>query len=122
MRASRIVLSAVLLGVLTSLLFAADVNGKWSGKPEEGPEWVFNFKADGAKLTGTMVGADGKERAINDGKLGGDDLSFSVDSEWQGTAIKLVMKGKVAGEKINLRVDTDDGAWGTDLVLARAPK
>jgi hypothetical protein len=108
--------------VLTSLLMAADISGKWSGKGEEGPEWVFNFKAEGAKLTGTMVGADGKERPINDGKLEGDNLSFSVDSEWQGNAIKLVMKGKVAGDKINLRVDTDDSAWGTDMVLARASK
>ncbi len=122
MRASRIALSAMLLGVLTSLLVAADISGKWSGKSEEGPEWVFNFKADGAKLTGTMVGSDGKERPINDGKLEGDALSFSVDSEWQGMAIKLVMKGKVSGEKINLRVDTNDGAWGTDLVLTRASK
>jgi hypothetical protein len=122
MRLARIAGSVMLLVVMTSLLLAADVNGKWSGKSEEGPEWVFNFNADGAKLTGTMVGADGKERPINEGKLEGDNLSFSVNSEWQGTAIKLVMKGKVAGEKINLRVDTDDGAWGTDLVLARASK
>ncbi len=122
MRTPRIALSAMLLGVLTSLLVAADISGKWSGKSEEGPEWVFSFKSDGGKLTGTMQGADGKERPINDGKLEGDVLSFSVDSEWQGTAIKLVMKGKVSGEKINLRVDTDDGAWGTDLVLTRASK
>lgn len=122
MRLARIAGSVVLLGIMTSLLLGADVNGKWSGKSEEGPAWVFNFKTDGAKLAGTMAGADGKERPINEGKLEGDDLSFSVDSEWQGNAIKLVMKGKVAGEKINLRVDTDDGAWGTDLVLTRAPK
>jgi hypothetical protein len=108
------------VGAVTSVLVAADISGKWVGKGEQGPEWVFNFKADGSKVTGTMQGADGKERPINDGKLEGDTLSFSVNSEWQGQAIKLVMKGKVSGEKIELRVDTEDGAWGTDLVLTRS--
>jgi hypothetical protein len=109
-----------LVGAITSVLLAADISGKWAGKGEQGPQWVFNFKADGSKVTGTMQGADGKERPINDGKLEGENLSFSVDSEWQGQAIKLVMKGKVSGEKIELRVDTEDGAWGTDLVLTRS--
>ena len=110
------------VGAVTSVLLAADISGKWAGKGEQGPEWVFNFKADGSNVTGTMRGADGKERPINDGKLEGDTLSFSVNSEWQGQAIKLVMKGRVSGEKIELRVDTEDGAWGTDLVLTRSSK
>jgi hypothetical protein len=61
-----------------------------------------------------------KERPIKEGKLAGDDLAFSVDSEWQGQPVKLMMKGKVSGDEIRLRVDTEDGAWGTDLVLERA--
>jgi len=110
------------LGALTSVLLATDISGKWTGTGGQGPEWVFNFKADGSKVTGTMQGGDGKERPINEGKLEGNTLSFSVDSEWQGQAIKLVMKGKVSAEKIELRVDTEDGAWGTDLVLTRSSK
>jgi len=120
MRFCRFLGLVFFLGTLTSVLLAADISGKWAGKSEEGPAWVFNFKADGSKITGTMQGADGKERPINDGKLEGDALSFSVNSEWQGQPIKLVMKGKVSGDKIELRVDTDDGAWGTDVVLTRA--
>jgi hypothetical protein len=120
MRLTRIVCFVFVLSFLTSLLFAADITGKWTGKSEEGPEWVFNFKSEGSKITGTMVGGDGKDRPINEGKLEGDALSFSVDSEWQGQPIKLVMKGKVSGDEIQLRVDTDDGAWGTDLVLKRS--
>jgi len=122
MRIWRILGLVFFVGAVASVLLAADISGKWAGKSEQGPDWVFNFKADGNKVTGTMQGADGKERPINDGKLEGDALSFSVDSEWQGQAIKLVMKGKVSGEKIELRVDTEDGAWGTDLVLTRSSK
>ena len=122
MRFYRVLGSVFLVGAMTSVLLAADISGKWSAKAEQGPDWVFNFNADGGKVTGTLQGADGKERPINDGKLEGNALSFSVNSEWQGQAIKLVMKGKVSTEKIELRVDTDDGAWGTDLVLTRSSK
>ena len=122
MRFCRVLGVVFFVGALTSVLLAADISGKWSGKSEQGPDWSFNFKVDGSKVTGTMQAADAKERPINDGKLEGDALSFSVDSEWQGQAIKLVMKGKVSAEKIELRVDTDDGSWGTDLVLTRSAK
>jgi len=122
MRFWRVLGLVFCVGAVTSVLLAADISGKWAGKGEQGPQWVFNFKVDGSKVTGTMQGSDGKERAINDGKLEGDALSFSVDSEWQGQAIKLMMKGKVSGAEINLRVDTEDGSWGTDIVLTRSSK
>ena len=120
MHLSRVACFVFVFGFLTSPIFAADITGKWASKSDQGPQWVFNFKSEGSKLTGTMVGSDGKERPINEGMLEGDALSFTVDSEWQGEPIKLVMKGKVSGEEIELRVDTDDGAWGTDLVLKRS--
>jgi len=110
------------MGAVTSVLLAADISGKWTGTGEQGPEWVFNFQIDGSKVTGTMQGGDEKQRPINDGKLEGNTLSFSVDSEWQGQPIKLVMKGKISGEKIELRVDTEDGTWGTDVILTRPSK
>ncbi len=122
MRSFRILGLIVLIAGATSLLYAADISGKWSGQGDQGPAWVFNFKVAGSAVTGTMQSGDDKERPISDGKLAGDDLSFTVNSEWQGNPIKLVMKGKVAGEKIELRVDTDDGAWGTDVTLTRAAK
>jgi hypothetical protein len=110
----------MLFGGLTSLLWAADVTGKWAGQSENGPAWVFNLKSDGSKVTGTIQGNDRKDRPINEGKLEGSDISFSVDSEWQGNPITLVFKGKVSGDEMQLRVDTKDGAWGTDLVAKRS--
>lgn len=118
--AISIVLAAALSGLLTTLIFAADITGKWSGESDQGPGFTFNFKADGAKLAGTMQGQQGAEHAIKDGKIEGDAISFSVDSEWQGNPITLVMKGKVSGDTIQLRIDTQDGAWGTDVALKRA--
>lgn len=121
MRFYRILGPLVLICVTASVLHAADISGKWTSESGQGPQWVFNFKTAGDTLSGTMQGTDGKARAINDGKLAGDTLSFSVDSEWQGQPVKLLMKGKISENKIDLRVDTDDGAWGTDVVLTRSP-
>ena len=120
MRVSRLVFFLTLFGCLTSLLWAADVTGKWTADSENGPAWVFNLKSDSGKVTGTMQGNGGKGRPINEGKLEGDDISFSVESEWQGNAITLVFKGKVSGDEMQLRVDTMDGNWGTDLVAKRS--
>jgi hypothetical protein len=119
MRSSRIVCLVFELSCFATLLYAADITGKWTSKSGRGPQWTFTFQSEGSKLTGTMIGSDGKERPINEGKLEGEDLSFSVNSEWQGQPVKLLMKGKISGDEIQLRVDTDDGAWGTDLVLER---
>jgi hypothetical protein len=120
MRVSRLVFFLTLFGCLTSLLWATDVTGKWTADSEEGPPWVFNLKSDSGKVTGTMQGHDGKDRPINEGKLEGDDISFSVESEYEGDPITLVFKGKVSGEEMQLRVDTKDGDWGTDLVAKRS--
>jgi hypothetical protein len=120
MRISRFIFGLLLLACMTSLLWAADVTGKWAAQAENGPSWTFNLKSDGAKVTGTMQGNDGKDRPISEGKLEGNDISFSVDSEYQGNPITLVFKGKVSGDEMQLRVDTKDGNWGTDHVAKRS--
>jgi autotransporter translocation and assembly factor TamB len=120
MRIARFIFCLVLFGCLTSLLLAADVTGKWAAQSENGPSWIFNLKSEGSKVTGTIQGNDGKDRPVNEGKLEGSGISFSVDSEWQGNPITLVFKGKVSGDEMQLRVDTKDGAWGTDLVAKRS--
>ena len=49
-----------LSAVFTLLAVAADVTGKWvaqvPGRDGQSREVVYNLKADGAKLTGTMSG------------------------------------------------------------------
>ena len=120
MRISRLIICFAMLGCLTSVLWAADVTGKWNAQSDNGPSWVLNLKSDGGTVTGTVQGRDGKERPLKEGKLEGNEISFSVDSEYQGDAITLVFKGKVSGDEMQLRVDTKDGNWGTDLVAKRA--
>jgi len=70
---------AVVLAAV-SIAWAADVNGKWEaevpGPQGQTQKQTFNFKVDGDKLTGTVSGMQG-ETPISDGKVNGDEISFS---------------------------------------------
>jgi hypothetical protein len=89
-------------------VFAADVDGKWSGTvstPNGDFPQAFTFKADGAKLTGSMTGMDGMEIAIKDGKIDGTNVSFSVTLDFGGMPFMLSYKGVVAKDQIKLTGD-----------------
>ena len=95
----------VVLGLMLFALFAtaADVDGKWSGSittPQGDFNVVFNLKGDGAALSGAMVGMDGKDNPIKDGKIDGNNISFSVDLDFGGQSVTLNYKGVVAQDEI----------------------
>jgi hypothetical protein len=117
---SRLLGCLVLMGIFTALVFAADVTGKWKSHGDEGPQFGFTLKQEGQRVTGTMLGSEGKEFPISDGKLDGDAISFSVASEWQGQPVKLLVKGKVSKDEMQLRIDNEEGSWGTNIVAKRS--
>lgn len=103
MNRKTLFLSLCLLLALTALAFAADASGKWTaqvpGRNGQTAENTFNLKVEGDKVTGTITSPQG-ETAIADGKVNGDDISFSVTREVQGNTFKIVYKGKVKGDEI----------------------
>jgi hypothetical protein len=87
---------------------AADVDGKWSGSldtPMGAVEVGFNFKADGAKLSGSTTGPDGSELAIKDGKIDGDKITFVVSIDFGGMALDLNYSGVVKPDQIAFTLD-----------------
>lgn len=91
---------------------AADVNGKWSGEVEgrNGKRPVsMELKADGATLTGSVSGPGGRVNPISDGKLDGDNISFTVAVEFNGNAFKMLYSGVVSGDTIQFK-QTREGA------------
>jgi hypothetical protein len=87
---------------------AADVDGKWSGSldtPMGAVQVGFNFKADGATLTGTTTGPDGTEIPIKNGKIDGDKISFVVSIDFGGMAFDLNYTGVVSPDTIKLTID-----------------
>ena len=62
------------------------------------------LKADGNALTGKVVGDDGSETEIFDGKLDGDKVSFKT-SITKPMQLMLQVNGMVAGDKISGTVE-----------------
>ena len=82
---------------------AADVSGNWKGSVSTANgdlPIAFTLKADGEKLTGTMSGPDGAPVAIEEGKIDGNNISFSVTLAFNGNSFSLSYKGVVSDDQI----------------------
>jgi hypothetical protein len=99
---------AVALGMLiifSGLAFAADVDGTWTGTvstPGGDFPVSFTFKADGATLTGSMLGQENNQIAIKNGKIDAGNISFSVTLDMGGQEMALAYKGVVAPDQIKM--------------------
>src|SRR5579884_2238167 len=111
--------TAISLSLIPALLFAAtDLTGTWRGEMANGAgQSVLHLTNDKRAIGGSMIGRDGKEDSISDGKLDGDNISFSVASEWEGRPVKLRVTGKVSGEQMQLHIAADNGYWATDATV-----
>ena len=100
---------AMLILLVTVPVYAADIDGKWSGTFSGGPggdvQLSYTFKADGNKLTGTSTGPDGVAVAIKDGKIEGSNISFSVDLDFGGMPFTITYKGVMTGDQIKVTID-----------------
>ena len=103
---SLFMMCAVLLAAVPA--HAADIDGKWSGSldtPMGAVQIGFNFKADGATLTGTMTGPDGGDIAIKNGKIDADKISFVVSIDVGGMALDLNYTGVLKPETAQMMLD-----------------
>jgi len=105
MRYRVVILAAVVVLAAVTMALAANVDGKWvaqvAGQGGQTREVTFTFKAEGEKLTGTVSGRQG-DTPISDGKIKGDDISFTQSFEAQGNTIKVIYTGKVSGDEIKM--------------------
>jgi hypothetical protein len=96
-------------------VFAADPTGTWKATAE-GPngalERTFVFKVDGNKLTGETTSQMLGKSTITDGKIDGDNLSFTITATLQGNEVKLSYKGKVSADELTLTSEITGGGGG----------
>ena len=89
----------------------ADPTGtwKWSFKGQDGQsrESTLKLKLDGEKLTGTMVGRDSKETAIDDAALKDNEVTFSYTRERNGQKFTSKYKGKLDGDVIKGTIESE---------------
>jgi hypothetical protein len=108
-RVFLMVLMALVLSAITA--FAGDINGKWAAEVQgrDGNKMVqtFTLKQDGDKLTGSVSSPRG-DREISDGKVSGDEISFSLKFEMNGETRTIPYTGKVSGNEIKFKSGTGD--------------
>jgi hypothetical protein len=76
-------------------------------------EGGLKLKQDGEKLTGVAVRNE-NETEIKDGKVVGDEISFIVLREREGRKVTAKYKGKISGDKVKGKVESDwSGDWQT---------
>jgi hypothetical protein len=99
---------ALALVLCTVSAFAADVDGKWSGAistPGGDFPVSYTLKADGAKLTGTLLNMDGSMVPLTDGKIDGANITFTVTLDFGGMPLVFNYKGVVSATEIKLTTD-----------------
>lgn len=113
-------LALVALAVTAS---AADISGNWKGTaqtPNGTTERTFNFKVDGNKLTGDTTSDIFGKSTIEDGKIDGDSVSFTITVEFQGNQGKVNYTGKVKGDdEIDFHVEIPAFNQSVDYVAKR---
>jgi hypothetical protein len=117
---SRLALGLV---VVATLLFAADITGKWkgalTGADQERP-LTFDLTVKAGAVTGTVAGLADHALEVKDGKVTGDAVTFWVQSEYQGQPVKLMYKGQISGNEIHFNISNEEGSWNTDLVAKKS--
>jgi hypothetical protein len=123
MRFRTFSLTSALVLAATLALQAADITGKWTaqvpGRDGQTRETTFDFKVDGEKLTGTTT-TPGGDVPLSDGTVKGDDVAFTVVANFGGNEVKLLYKGKVAGEEIKFTRQREGGDRVAEFVAKRA--
>ena|SRR5437868_5853895 len=96
--------------------YGADASGNWSwstpgrngGEPRKS---TLKLTVDGDKVNGTvsMPGRQGNpsEAKIEDGKIKGDEISFTVTREFGGNKMSSKYSGKISGDSIKGKIETD---------------
>jgi|SRR5579862_3656178 hypothetical protein len=120
----RLLTLGFLSGLLAITMLAADITGKWTaqvpGRNGQTREATFNLKADGGTVTGTVSSPRG-DNPISEGKIDGDQISFSQTMEFNGNTVKLVYKGTVSGDEIKFTRMREGGeGQGQEFTAKRA--
>jgi hypothetical protein len=102
---------------LTLSAQAADPAGTWTwsspgrggGEPRK---TTLKLKVEGDKLTGNVSmpgrqGGQATETAISDGKVKGDEISFTVTREVNGNKFTAKYNGKVTGDAIKGKIESE---------------
>ena len=110
--------------VLAALVpaYAADVTGTWTAAIETHmglQQYTYEFQVEGETLTGKAI-LEGNAAEIRDGKVSGDQVSFSHMMDAMGQEFTITYKGTVSGDEIKFSRQVGD--FGEDEIVAKRSK
>lgn len=92
---------------------SAQFTGKWKSsitrQDGNSMEVNYNLKQEGDKLTGTSSFNNGPETEISEGKVNGNEVTFTIKRERNGNTFVSKYNGKLEGGKI---VGKSESNWG----------
>jgi hypothetical protein len=102
----------IFLGCLTATAnAAADPDGTWKWKfTRQGGEEIemsVKLKADGEKLTGSLILPMGDKIEIEKGTFKNDEVAFETKIERNGNTFNVKYKGKVEGDTIKGKTERE---------------
>jgi len=119
--------AVICLAFAMSARAADDVQGKWTAKVAgqgQGESAItFVFKVVGETLTGTLNNSQQPgDVELKEGKVSGDQITFSLTRNIGGTDMKVVWKGKLVGSEIKFTRTVEGGGPGgaAEITATRA--
>ena len=116
-------LAVLAVSLLSVAAFAADVSGTWTGifKTREGGafETTLTLKADGNNLTGTFQQGSGDEIQIENGKVSGDQVTFTLTGGTGDKVRKINCTGKVEGNSMKLTSQLEGTTRSQEMTLTK---
>lgn len=100
-----------------------DLTGAWKGSFDfqgNPTPLTFNLKSDGSKVTGNIEGMGAAPVDIHDGNIDGDNVSFWVNTEYQGQTYAISFKGKLGSGQIAFDFGTADGSWSATVTAKKS--
>jgi len=100
------------VGLVSPALGAEDPTGTWKWTVtfnNNTREATLKLKAEGEKLTGTMLGRNNMETAIENGTFKDDKVSFTVTREFNGQKFVQKYNGALKGDTITGKVESEGG-------------
>jgi hypothetical protein len=117
------ILSLIVIGMtITGVALGADITGTWKAAFETQigvQNYTYTFKVEGNKLTG-HVKSEYSDTDIQEGTINGDDITFVENLNFEGMPLRIVYKGKIAGDEIKLTRNVADIA--TEEAVAKRAK
>ncbi len=105
---SKLLRALVFTGLagVACLAYAADVSGKWttSFDTQVGKQsYAYEFKVQGAALTGTAKGNLITDSVLSDGKVDGSKISFVEKGSYMGMPLSFNYSGEIVGDEIHFK-------------------